>query len=403
MKISCIGGGPAGLYFAISMKLRNKSHDVTVLERNPAGVTYGWGVTFSERLLDSLYRNDPDSALKINECRVSWGNQDVSVRDGRPVHLGGYGYAIGRHRLLDILTGRAVELGVDVQFQRQVDDFSQLGGPDLIVACDGANSGVRKRYESHFQATVDPSRNKYIWLGTNRVFDSFVFAFEETTAGWIWFYAYRFNDDATTFIVECAPETWEGLGFAQLGPDETLLLLQDIFKRHLDGYPLMNPLRDLGRTPWLNFSRITTGAWYHENVVLMGDAAHTTHFSIGSGTTLAIQDAVALADKLDQYTDLGTALERYQAERRAALLPVQHAALNSTQWFEHIPHYIDQDAIHFAYALWRRRGHCPHWRYQLHLATQITMVRKLRCSLSVLHRELRARRRMKLTPGHQRS
>lgn len=401
MNIVCVGGGPAGLYFAISASLRDQDHRVTVVERNPAGVTYGWGVTFSDALLDSLYRNDPVSARKINEQPASWDNQEVHVRSGQPVHLGGYGFAVGRKLLLDILVRRARELGVDVQFEREVEDLSEFADADLIIACDGANSRVRTLHSEHFRTDADVGRNKYIWLGTHRVFDSFVFAFEETVAGWIWFYAYRFNSDTTTFIVECSQETWEGLGFDVLGPDESLHLLEDIFKRHLDGHSLINPMRNLGKTPWLNFIRITNAAWYHDNVVLMGDAAHTTHFSIGSGTTLAMQDAIVLADKLDEHQDVEAALQAYQEERRSALLMPQGAALNSTRWFENVPQHIGEEPTRFAYDLWKRRGKYPLWRYQLHLATQIRALRKLRCSLSATRRGLRARRRTKISHSRQ--
>jgi anthraniloyl-CoA monooxygenase len=403
MNIVCVGGGPAGLYFAISAKLRDQDHRVTVVERNPAGVTYGWGVTFSETLLDSLYRNDPVSAREIALNPASWGNQEVRVRGGRPVHLGGYGYAIGRQLLLDILTRRARELGVDVQFDREAEDLSEFAGADLVIASDGANSRVRRLHAEHFHTDSEVGRNKYIWLGTHRVFDSFIFAFEETAAGWIWFYAYRFDSDTTTFIVECSPTTWERLGFDVLGPDESLRLLEDIFKRHLDGHSLVNPMRNLGKTPWLNFVRISNAAWYHDNVVLIGDAAHTTHFSIGSGTTLAMQDAVALAAALHEHADLGAALEAYQEQRRTALLRPQGAALNSTRWFENVAQYLGAEPTRFAYDLWKRRGHYPLWRYQLHLATQVAALRKVRCSLSATRRELRARRRARLADPRRRA
>jgi anthraniloyl-CoA monooxygenase len=393
MNIVCVGGGPAGLYFAISAKLRNQDHDVTVVERNPAGVTYGWGVTFSDPLLDSLYRNDPQSARKIFDRPTSWGNQEVHVRGAQRAHLGGYGFAIGRKHLLDILVERALDLGVDVQFQREVQNLSEFRGADLIVACDGANSRVRRLHDQHFQVTADVGRNKYIWLGTHRIFDSFMFAFEETSAGWIWFYSYPYNADTTTFIVECSPETWKGLGFDELGHDESLKLLEEIFAHHLNGHPLMNSMRDLGKIPWLNFTRIANTSWHHEKIVLMGDAAHTTHFSIGSGTTLAMQDAIALANSLDVHHDLPAALENYERKRRREIMDLQSAAASSTEWFENIPCYIDQQITQFAYSLWKRRGHYPAWRYPLHLATQITTLRRLRQSVSAARNGFRARQR----------
>jgi 2-polyprenyl-6-methoxyphenol hydroxylase-like FAD-dependent oxidoreductase len=397
MKIVCVGGGPAGLYFAISAKLRDRDRDVTVIERNPAGVTYGWGVTFSDPLLDSLYRNDPQSARKIFDNPASWGNQEVHVRGTQRAHLGGYGFAIGRKHLLDILVARAIDLGVEIQFEREIEDFSELPDADLIVACDGANSHVRRAHNEHFQTDAHVGRNKYIWLGTHRVFESFMFAFEETTAGWIWFYSYPYNADTTTFIVECSPETWTGLGFDELAPDESLMLLEEIFAHHLDGHSLMNSMRDLGKIPWLNFTRITNTSWYHDNIVLMGDAAHTTHFSIGSGTTLAMQDAIGLADSLDAHDDLRVALKDYEEKRRAEIMGLQSAAVSSTEWFENVPSYVDQPVTQFAYSLWKRRGRYPMWRYQLHLATQITLLRRLRQSISALRNGRRAQQRMKLS------
>ncbi|MGB6165742.1 MAG: FAD-dependent monooxygenase [Pseudonocardiaceae bacterium] len=395
MKIVCVGGGPAGLYFAISAKLRNRDHDITVIERNPVGVTYGWGVTFSHPLLDSLYRNDPESARQIFNNPGSWDNQEVRVRDTQ-AHLGGYGFAIGRKHLLDILVKRAMDLGVDIQFQREIKDLSEFADADLIVACDGANSHVRRLHNEHFQTAAHVGRNKYIWLGTHRVFDSFMFAFEETAAGWIWFYSYPFNTDTTTFIVECSPETWKGLGFDKLEPDASIKLLEEIFAHHLDGQPLMNSMRDLGKIPWLNFTRITNTSWHHDNIVLMGDAAHTTHFSIGSGTTLAMQDAIELAVSLDTHDDLQVALKSYEEKRRAEIMSLQDAAVSSTEWFENVPSCIDQPITQFAYSLWKRRGRYPLWRYHLHLVTQIATFRRLRRAISSLRNRIRAQQRMKL-------
>lgn len=401
MNIVCVGGGPAGLYFAISAKLRHPEHDITVLERNPAGVTYGWGVTFSEGLLDSLYRNDPVSGRQINDCRTSWGNQEVRVGAGRPVPLGGFGYAIGRRRLLDILTDRAVELGVDLRFDTEVADLSAFNGSasngvDLVVASDGAHSRVRDCFADQFATRVETRRNKYIWLGTHRLFASFMFVFEETEAGWIWFYTYPFTADTTTFIAECSPETWHGLGFDTLGPQECRLRLERIFERHLDGHALMIQTPDQRIAPWVNFTRVSTANWYHDNVALMGDAAHTTHFSIGSGTTLAMQDAVALAEQLDRHHELRLALHAYQEQRRVEVCPAQTAALNSTRWFEDVPRYIGREPTQFGYELWQRRGSHPTWRYHVHLATQVELLRRTRAALSTARRRLHARRRAKL-------
>jgi 2-polyprenyl-6-methoxyphenol hydroxylase-like FAD-dependent oxidoreductase len=394
MKIVCVGGGPAGLYFAISAKLRNSTHDITVIERNPAGVTYGWGVTFSDPLLDSLYKNDPVSAQRIFEDPASWHNQEVYVRTER-AHLGGYGYAIGRKHLLDILVDRAIQLGVDIQFEREIKDLSEVADADLVVACDGVNSRIRRSLDQHFQTDAVVGRNKYLWLGTHKIFESFMFAFEETPAGWVWFYSYPYNADTTTFIVECSPQTWTGLGFDTLGHDESLKKLEEIFAHHLEGHALMNSMRELGKIPWLNFTRITNRSWHHGNVVLMGDAAHTTHFSIGSGTTLAMKDAVGLADSLEAHDDLHAALAHYEQNRRADIMDLQHAAMKSTEWFENVPSYIDQPITQFAYTLWKRRGDHPWWRYQLHLATQISALRRVRQTISAVRNGRRAQQRVK--------
>jgi anthraniloyl-CoA monooxygenase len=320
----------------------------------------------------------------------------VHARGKETAYLGGYGFSMDRKRLLDILAARAIDLGADVQFERDVDDLSEFADADLVVACDGVNSRVRQLYADQFQTNVEVGRNKYIWLGTDKVFDAFTFAFEETDAGWIWFHAYRFNSDTSTCIVECSQETWEGLGFDGLGPDESIALLEDIFEPYLDGHSLINQMCDLGKTPWLNFWRISNENWYHDNVVLMGDAAHTTHFTIGSGTKLALEDAIGLADKLREHEDLQAALEAYEGERRTAMLMLQSAACNSAQWFENVQRYIEQDATQFAYSLMKRRqdNRTPEevsWDYQLHLATQkIAALRTLRRWVRYARRELRA-------------
>jgi anthraniloyl-CoA monooxygenase len=267
----------------------------------------------------------------------------------------------------------------------------------LIVVCDGANSRIRQLYVDNFQTHIDLGRNKYIWLGTHKVFDAFTFAFEETAAGWIWFHAYRFNSDTSTCIVECSPETWEGLAFDTLEPDESMTLLEEIFERYLDGHLLMNKMHHFGRTPWLNFRRVTNKKWYHNNSVLMGDAAHTTHFTIGSGTKLALDDAVALAEKLHEHNDLHFALESYALERRNTMLVLQSAARNSAHWFENIHDYIDQGSGRFVSSLLKRReGKTTFeevsWDDRLHLATQkIAVLRRLRRWIRSAKRELRVR------------
>lgn len=354
MKIVCVGGGPAGLYFATLMKLRNNDHDITVVERNPAGATFGWGVIFGDALLRDLRNNDVETGNAIRNSCALWTPTKLQIQGKPTIWLGGSGFAIGRRRLLDILTKRAMDLGADIQFEHEAEDLSEFADADLIVACDGMNSRLRHLHANHFQTSVEVGQNKYIWLGTKKAFGAFTFAFEETSAGWIWCHAYRFDNDTSTLIVECSPQTWEGLGLDNLGSDESIALLENIFESYLDGHSLMNQMGHLGKAPWLNFQRITNETWYHDNLVLMGDAAHTTHFTIGSGTELALQDAIGLATKLHQHEDLQSALKAYQDERRGALLMPQREARSSALWFENLEHHIAGPARQFAFSLVNR-------------------------------------------------
>jgi anthraniloyl-CoA monooxygenase len=407
MRITCVGGGPAGLYFAILA--RKAGHEVTVLERNPAGVTYGWGVVFWDDLLDDLFRHDPASARRIWDAAYKWDEYEVRAT-GKPVNfLAGYGFSLGRHRMLDILGERAAELGVDLRYR---DDVGELPEADLVVACDGAGSRFRERHAVHFGAEVELGRNRYIWLGTPHVFRTFTFGFEKTEAGWVWFHAYPFTDEASTFIVECTPQTWAGLGLGELTGRDGVDRLATIFARHLDGEPLIDQRAESGGTGWMSFRRVTTQRWDLGNVVLMGDAAHTTHFAIGSGTKLAMQDAMALAEAIGPSSapasgeevaadrkmagggDLAAALERYEDSRRSQLAPLQQAAKASSEWFERMPDYGDLPAKQFSYALSNRRGTYPMWRYLLHVSTQRGVLRAMLRWALTLRRWSRARRRL---------
>ena len=394
MKIVCVGGGPAGLYFALLVKRRHPDYDVAVVERNPAGVTYGWGVVFWDDLLDLTYRNDPCSARELERAAHLWEGQQVRLPAGKVAHLGGYGFSIGRGRLLEILADRAAALGVDLRHEQEIADPSAIEA-DLVVAADGAHSVVRERRSADFRLSVRTGRNKYIWLGTRKVFDAFTFGFEQTPAGWIWFHAYPFGGGLSTCIVECPPQTWEALGFADAEPEESTALLEKFFASHLDGHGLVDRSAGLAvPSRWLTFRQVTNATWRSGNVVLLGDAAHTTHFSVGAGTRLAIQDAVELADQLTAHgADLDAALTAYDSRRRAALGPRQAAAQDSMQWFEDLRVPTEADVVDFAYALWSRRGQYPAWRYQLHRATQLEGLRRLRSDVSSVRRTLRARRR----------
>jgi 2-polyprenyl-6-methoxyphenol hydroxylase-like FAD-dependent oxidoreductase len=379
MRIACIGGGPAGLYFAILMKARNSAHEVTVFERNPPGVTYGWGVVFWDDLVEQLQASDPATANEIGASSFRWNGQLLAVGSKPPVHVGGHGYGIGRQRLLDILVERATGLGVRVEFESPVED-PELPEADLIVACDGVNSRLRELRREELQTDVLVGPNKYIWLGTSRVFDAFTFAFEHTDAGWIWCHAYGFDGSTSTFIAECSPETWTGLGFDTLDEADCVHLLETVFERHLQGHGL----KSKGGASWLNFRTVTNEKWHTDEVVLMGDAAHTTHFTIGSGTRLALEDAISLSTRLQDTTSVAGALEQYEKERRAALRRTQSDARLSARWFESVPRYIDLEPPQVFALLRERRSPLlprvpPRTYYRLYRATQRnTALRKLR-------------------------
>ncbi|WP_406858959.1 FAD-dependent monooxygenase [Streptomyces sp. HUAS MG47] len=339
MKVACVGGGPAGLYFSILMKLQDPSHDITVYERNPVGSTYGWGVTYWAGLLEKLTAHDPESARAVAESSVRWSDGIAHVDGVSTTHHGDEGHGIGRHRLLDILTDRARSLGVRVEFEHDLGP-DDLPDADLVVAADGINSKLRERHADHFGARVSVGRNVYAWLGTTQVFDSFTFSFVETEHGWIWCYAYGFSGDHSTCVVECAPETWSGLGLDAMNEADGLGALEKLFADILDGHPLIGRAQTGDAVQWLNFRTLTNETWHRGNLVLLGDAAHTTHYSIGAGTTLALEDALALAEALRTTTELPAALARYERERRDALLSVQSAARHSAQWYENLARYI---------------------------------------------------------------
>jgi anthraniloyl-CoA monooxygenase len=375
MRIVCIGGGPAGLYFAISAKLRDAGHDITVIERDPPGATYGWGVVYWDDLLDILFRNDPDSARAVRAESVLWREQRVILRSEQTAYLAGYGFSVGRAALLDILGQRAAELGIDLQYRREVEDLAEVADADLVVVCDGANSRTRTRHGEDFGARVDLGGNPYIWLGTDKVFDSFTFAFEHTSAGWIWFHAYPSTAGTSTCIVECTQRTWQGLGFDSLSSEDSVPLLEKIFEHALDGHALISQSRS-EPARWLRFTHVTNRTWYHNNLVLVGDAAHTTHFTLGSGTRLAMIDAVMLAQSLYYHDEPSAAVADYDQRGRAALRQIQAGARTSMAWFERADRYLDrQDAVAFTYSMAARQGAQPPWRYQTHLATQIPTVR----------------------------
>jgi anthraniloyl-CoA monooxygenase len=366
MRIACIGSGPAGLLFAISMKLRDARHDVVVFERNDPGDTFGWGVVFSDQTMENLRANDPKCADTIEAGFAHWDDIDVHIH-GQTITSSGHGFiGIGRKRLLNILQDRARELGVRLEFRTEIHPTPELfGAYDLVVACDGANSKLRKAFEPEFGVDIDVRPNKYIWLGASKAFEAFTFAFEQTEHGWIWAHAYKFEPNASTFIVECSEATWRGFGFDRMSQEETCRASERLFAKYLDGATLDTNAKHLRGSAWLNFPRIVCERWHRGNLILMGDAAHTAHFSIGSGTKLAFEDAIKLAEVLHGGKPLAEALAEYHAERQVEVLKLQNAARNSTEWFENIDRYANLQPLQFAYSLLTRSQRVSHENLRL--------------------------------------
>ena len=354
MRIACLGGGPAGLFFAILMKKARPNSEVTVIERNRAGDTFGWGVVFSDKTMDAFRTADARVVDEIERSFRHWDDIDVYFK-GRRFTSGGHGFCgIARAKLLDIFQRRARELGVAMHFEQEAGDVDAYAREyDLVVGSDGVHSAVRARHEAHFNPRIDVRRCRFIWLGTRKKLDAFTFAFKETPAGWFSLHAYRFDDDWSTFIVETPESTWLRAGLDQLDPAESVAYCERLFADLLDGNPLVSNARHLrGSAVWLKFNRVLCERWFKDNVVLIGDAAHTAHFSIGSGTKLAMEDAISLAGVLDA-TDgtIHDRLARYQAEREVEALKLQSAARNRMRWFEDIERYVTLEPEQFVFSL----------------------------------------------------
>ena len=361
MRIACLGGGPAGLYFAIAMKRRDPGHEIVVVERNRPYDTFGWGVVLSDETLGNVTASDPESAEAIRRAFVYWDDIAVFYR-GTVTRSSGHGFCgIGRKRLLNILQDRARSLGVTLQFESEFESTDPYAGYDLVVAADGANSKIRSGLAEVFKPDVDVRACKYIWLGTQQGFqDAFTFIFEETEHGWIWAHAYQFDAHTATFIVECSEATWRRFGFETMSQEETLATCERVFAAHLDGHRLATNARHLRGSAWLNFRRVQCEKWSHGNIVLMGDAAATAHFSVGSGTKLALESAIALAGYLHTEKTMTAAFHRYEEERRTEVLRLQSAARNSTEWFENIERYLHLDPVQFNYSLLTRSQRISH-------------------------------------------
>ena len=359
MRIAVIGGGPGGLYFAALAKQLGPDHEITVWERNAADDTFGFGVVFSDETLGGIAHADPVIHDQMEREFARWDDIDVHYR-GEVVTSGGHGFAaLGRKRLLEILQRRCADLGVDVQFSSTAPEVEQLSGDyDLVVAADGVNSLVRTKYADQFQPTLDVRRCRYMWLGTDKVFEAFTFDILETPHGVMQMHGYPFDAHGSTFIVEMHDDVWRRAGFDRvpahdLAPGESdeasVAAVRELFASSLDGHEVL-----ANNSRWVSFTTVRNERWFHDNVVLLGDAAHTAHFSIGSGTKLAMEDALSLAACLHESADLTDALAAYEQERKAVVVSTQRAAQASLEWFENLGQYTHQHPLQFAFNILTR-------------------------------------------------
>ena len=362
MRVACLGGGPAGLYFAISLKLRNPSHEINVFERNKPDDTFGWGVVLSDETLENLHNNDPVSAKAISDHFAYWDDIALHYRGQRLISSGHGFCGIGRKKMLQILQERANDLGVKFQFESEVSCASDYAESyDLVVAADGLNSRTRDEFKSHFKPDLELRKCQFVWLGTHQKFsDAFTFIFEETKYGWVWAHAYQFDKNTATFIVECTQETFDKFGFADLTQNESIKICEEIFKDHLDNNPLMTNAKHIRGSAWLRFPRVLCEKWHYENIVLLGDSAATAHFSIGSGTKLALESAIELAECVEREEHLSKAFENYESARRLDVLRLQSAARNSVEWFEDVERYLDLNPTQLNYSLLTRSQRISH-------------------------------------------
>jgi anthraniloyl-CoA monooxygenase len=354
MRIVCLGGGPAGLYFSILAKKANPSWDITVVERNRPDDTFGWGVVFSDKTMDGFKDVDPETHSEITRAFRHWDDIDVFFK-GQKLTSGGHGFCgIGRIKLLQILQKRAASLGAKLIFQTEITDpDSYAADYDLVIASDGGSSVTRRKYETIFKPNIQPRQNRFIWLGSRKKLDAFTFDFANTEWGWFNLHAYRFDADWSTFIVEMPEKNWLKAGIDKMEQEESIALCEKLFADRLEGNALISNAKHLkGSAVWLKFNRVLCEKWFHKNIVLIGDAAHTAHFSIGSGTKLAMEDAIALTRVLSHHdSDVTSALQKYQEEREIEALKLQSAARNRMEWFEQVERYVHLDPEQFTYSL----------------------------------------------------
>lgn len=375
MRIVCVGGGPAGLYFGLLMKKANPQHSISVVERNRPYDTFGWGVVFSDATMDNMRAWDEKTAREIEVAFNHWDDIEVLIR-GRRMRTTGHGFVgIGRKRLLNILQARCEELGVELVFEREVDSDLDFPDADLIIASDGINSRLRMRYEAAFMPDLVVRPNRYIWLGTDKSYDAFTFDFRRTEHGWFQAHVYKFDETTSTFIVETTDETLAAHGLTEAGPDASIAFCEKLFTEVLDGHKLMSNARHMRGSAWLNFQRLVCGHWSHFNgrshVVLMGDAAHTAHFAIGSGTKLALEDAIELTRQFDVFghssDNIPSVLAAYEEVRRVDVARIQNAARNAMEWFEVVgSRYADTlEPEQFMYSLLTRSQRISHENLRL--------------------------------------
>ena len=376
MKIVCIGGGPAGLYFGLLMKKLDPGHDVTVVERNRPYDTFGWGVVFSDATMDNMRQWDGQTADEIQEAFNHWDDIELLFK-GRTIRSGGHGFVgIGRKKLLNILQARCEQLGVKLVFETDVQSDLDYADADLIIASDGINSRIRTQYQDVFRPDIITRPNRYIWLGTNRLYDAFTFDFQKTEHGWFQAHIYKFDANTTTFIVECPEHVWLAHGLDKADQEQSIAFCESLFKDTLQGHKLMTNARHLRGSAWLNFQRVVCEQWWLQNahgshVVLMGDAVHTAHFAIGSGTKLAIEDAIELTRQFqllgDRPENIPQVLASYQELRRVETLRLQNAAWNAMEWFEVCgKRYCDQlEPEQFMYSMLTRSQRISHENLRL--------------------------------------
>jgi 2-polyprenyl-6-methoxyphenol hydroxylase-like FAD-dependent oxidoreductase len=394
----CVGGGPAGLYFSLLAKQHDPGHDITVLERSKAGAHFGWGVTIDPGFLARLYGNDPESARQIEQAAFRWRKQYIHINGERVTYDGdGDLYNFNRPDLVNILAARAQHLGVRVEYDHEVLSASQLPEADLVVAADGVNSRIRQE-EPSFGTDVWLSNDKYIWLGTDKVFDTFAYHFIRTDGGWLWASTYGVGSELSTFVVHTSADTWKALGFDRMPVRDSLSVLSGLFQDQLEGHRLMGQVGDETNARWLSFRNVSNQHWHAGRIVLAGDAAHTTHFSAGEGTRLAIEDAIALAENVQRHDDLEVALESYERQRRAEMRQAQNEARLSAQWFENLSRYIDLKPRQFGALVHARRSALlpllpPQLFYHLNqVSREIGILRQIRRRIGQLAMALYHRR-----------